>query len=310
MPARVTSTTSSRYRGARVESDGDAQVRTAVPVETLERVVGGLATVPEGFTVNPKLERQLLARRAAFDRDEIDWALAESLAFGSIVLEGTSVRLAGQDTRRGTFSQRHGVLVDQQDEREYVPLANLSSDQAAFMLYDTVLSEYAALGFEYGYSVSSDALVCWEAQFGDFANGAQIVIDQFVVAANDKWGQRSRLALLLPHGFEGQGPEHSSARIERYLTLCADGNMRVVYPSTAAQYFHVLRRQVIADATVPMVCFTPKRYLRLPPTRSTRADLTEGQFELVLDDRAVPRAPWTRRPSTVSCCAAGSSRTS
>ena len=178
------------------------------------------------------------------------------------MLEGTAVRVAGQDTRRGTFSQRHGVLVDQLTEAEYVPLAHLADDQAPFMLYDTVLSEYAALGFEYGYSVMSDALVCWEAQFGDFANGAQIVIDQFVVAANDKWGQRSRLGLLLPHGFEGQGPEHSSARIERYLTLCADGNMRVVYPSTAAQYFHVLRRQVHADATVPMVCFTPKRYLR------------------------------------------------
>ncbi|MET0627961.1 MAG: multifunctional oxoglutarate decarboxylase/oxoglutarate dehydrogenase thiamine pyrophosphate-binding subunit/dihydrolipoyllysine-residue succinyltransferase subunit, partial [Acidimicrobiia bacterium] len=271
----------------RVESDGDAQVHTAVEESDLLQVVDGLARVPDGFAVNPKLHRQLLARRTSFDHDEIDWALAESLAFGSIVLEGTAVRVAGQDTRRGTFSQRHGVLVDQVSEAEYVPLAHLADDQAPFMLYDTVLSEYAALGFEYGYSVMSDALVCWEAQFGDFANGAQIVIDQFVVAANDKWGQRSRLALLLPHGLEGQGPEHSSARIERYLTLCADGNMRVVYPSTAAQYFHVLRRQVHAEATVPLVCFTPKRYLRMPHTRATRAALTNGQFDLVLDDRAV-----------------------
>ncbi len=280
--------------GPRVESDGDARVRTAVPVDILAQVVDGLVNVPDDFAVNPKLERQLLARRAAFERDEIDWALAEGLAFGSLVLQGTPVRLAGQDTRRGTFSQRHGVLVDQRDEREYVPLDSLAPGQAPFMLYDTVLSEYAALGFEYGYSVSSDALVCWEAQFGDFANGAQIVIDQFVVAANDKWGQRSRLSLLLPHGFEGQGPEHSSARIERYLALCADGNMRVVYPSTAAKYFHVLRRQVIADATVPMVCFSPKRYLRMPQTRSTRAQLTAGQFELVLDVRAVVDGPLDR----------------
>ncbi|MFI5046962.1 MAG: multifunctional oxoglutarate decarboxylase/oxoglutarate dehydrogenase thiamine pyrophosphate-binding subunit/dihydrolipoyllysine-residue succinyltransferase subunit [Acidimicrobiia bacterium] len=272
--------------GPRVESDGDARVLTAVPGPELLRVLDGLARVPEGFTVNPKLERQLRARRESFERDEIDWALAESLAFGSLVLEGTAVRVAGQDTRRGTFSQRHGVLVDQVSEAEYVPLAHLADDQAPFMLYDTVLSEYAALGFEYGYSVMSDALVCWEAQFGDFANGAQIVIDTFVVAANDKWGQRSRLALLLPHGFEGQGPEHSSARIERYLTLCADGNMRVVYPSNAAQYFHVLRRQVHADATVPLVCFTPKRYLRQPQTRASRDELTNGRFELVLDDRA------------------------
>jgi len=283
--------------GSRVESDGDAQVHTAVPADLLEQVVDGLTRVPAELDVNPKLQRQLLGRRGAFDRDEIDWALAESLAFGTLVLEGTAVRVAGQDTRRGTFSQRHGVLVDQRTGGEYVPLAHLAGDQAAFMLYDTVLSEYAALGFEYGYSVLSDALVCWEAQFGDFANGAQIVIDQFVVAANDKWGQRSRLALLLPHGFEGQGPEHSSARIERYLALCADGNMRVVYPSTAAQYFHVLRRQVAADATVPMVCFTPKRYLRMPQTRSTRAELADGGFELVLDDRAI--AAGTLDPASV-----------
>jgi len=238
--------------------------------------------------VNPKLERQLLARRTMFEQDEIDWALAESLAFGTVVLDGTPVRLAGQDTRRGTFSQRHGVLVDQRTEAEYVPLAHVADDQAPFMLFDTVLSEYAALGFEYGYSISSDALVCWEAQFGDFANAAQVVIDQFVVAATDKWGQRSGITLLLPHGLEGQGPEHSSARIERYLTLCAEANMRVVYPTTAAQYFHVLRRQAVAAPRAPLVCFTPKRYLRMPQSRSPLAALTHGRFELVLDDRAAP----------------------
>ena len=277
-----------------MESDGDA-VSTAVDLATLDRIVDRLATVPEGFAVNPKLERQLAARRAEFDRDEIDWALAEALAFGSVVLDGTPVRLSGQDTRRGTFSQRHSVLVDQETELEYEPLNALSDEQAPFMVFDTVLSEYAALGFEYGYSIASDALVCWEAQFGDFANVAQVVIDQFIVAAADKWGQHSSLALLLPHGFEGQGPEHSSARIERYLTLCAERNLRVVYPSTAAQYFHVLRRQVAAVERVPLVCFTPKRYLRMRHTRSSREQLTDGRFESVLDDRAsLERLPVSR----------------
>jgi 2-oxoglutarate dehydrogenase E1 component len=268
----------------------DDSVVTAVPTATLHAVVDGLTRWPDGFTVNPKLERQLVARRTMLDRDEIDWALAEALAFGSLALEGTPVRLAGQDTRRGTFSQRHGVLVDQATEAEYVPLAHLADEQAPVMLYDTVLSEYAALGFEYGYSIQSDALVCWEAQFGDFANGAQIVIDQFVVAAADKWGQQSSLAMLLPHGLEGQGPEHSSARIERFLTLSAEGNLRVVYPSTAAQYFHVLRRQALSARHVPLVCFTPKRYLRMPQTRSPLAAFTDGAFAAVLDDPAPPEA--------------------
>ena len=266
----------------------DDRAATSVSAATLQRVLDGLTQWPDGFEVNPKLERQLLARREQFESDEIDWALAEALSFGSLVLEGTPVRLAGQDTRRGTFSQRHGVLVDQNTEAEYIPLAHLADHQAAFMLYDTVLSEYAALGFEYGYSINSDAMVCWEAQFGDFANAAQIVIDQFVVAAADKWGQQSSISLLLPHGLEGQGPEHSSARIERYLTLSAEGNMRVVYPTTAAQYFHVLRRQAVAARRVPLVCFTPKRYLRMPQTRSPLAALTDGRFEFVLDDLAAP----------------------
>jgi 2-oxoglutarate dehydrogenase E1 component/2-oxoglutarate decarboxylase len=263
-------------------------VATAARAEVLDRVVDGLTRWPADFAVNPKLERQLAARRTMFDQDQIDWAMAEALAFGSLVLDGTPVRLAGQDTRRGTFSQRHGVLVDQNTEAEYVPLAHLADDQAPFMLYDTVLSEYAALGFDYGYSIASDALVCWEAQFGDFANGAQIVIDQFVVAAADKWGQRSSLTMLLPHGLEGQGPEHSSARIERFLTLSAEGNLRVVYPSTAAQYFHVLRRQAVSARHVPLVCFTPKRYLRMPQTRSPLTDFTAGAFATVLDDSMPP----------------------
>jgi multifunctional 2-oxoglutarate metabolism enzyme len=270
------------------DRDRSLPVATAITAATAARVVDGLTHWPAGFTVNPKLERQLLARRTMVEKDEIDWALGEALAFGSLVLDGTTVRLAGQDTRRGTFSQRHGVLVDQETEAEYIPLAHLADDQAPFMLFDTVLSEYAALGFEYGYSISSDALVCWEAQFGDFANTAQVIIDQFIVAAEDKWGQRSPITMLLPHGLEGQGPEHSSARVERYLILSAESNLRVVYPTSAAQYFHVLRRQAVAAEKVPLICFTPKRYLRMPQSRSPLRAFTEGAFELVLDDRAAP----------------------
>jgi multifunctional 2-oxoglutarate metabolism enzyme len=262
-------------------------VATAVPRATLDRVVEALAARPEGFEAHPKLERILAGERNAYAAGRVDWALAESLALGSVLLEGTPVRLAGQDTRRGTFSQRHGVVVDHATGTEYIPLQHVAPDQARYQLYDSVLSEYAALGFEYGYSVADKTtLVLWEAQFGDFANGAQIIIDQFVVAASDKWGQHSSLAMLLPHGFEGQGPEHSSARIERFLALCADENLRVVYPSTAAQYFHVLRRQAHSAWQIPLVCFTPKRYLRMEESRSAVADLTSGDFRLVLDDRA------------------------
>jgi len=262
-------------------------VETGVPRDTLERIVEGLTTSPEAFHMHPKLERLLAGHRVAFENGEIDWALAEAFALGSMVLEGTPVRLSGQDTRRGTFSHRHGVIVDIDNDTEFVPLANLAPDQAPFMLYDSVLSEYAALGFEYGYSVSAPtAWVGWEAQFGDFVNGAQIIVDQFIVAAEDKWGQSSSLTMLLPHGFEGQGPEHSSARLERFLALCAEDNLRVVYPSTAAQYFHALRRQVRAPLRKPLVCFTPKRYLRMAHTRSPVEAFTHGGFESVLNDRA------------------------
>jgi 2-oxoglutarate decarboxylase len=265
--------------------DVEAAVETGVAMDTLQRVADALARWPEDFHVNPKLERILRARRAEFEGGTVDWALAESLAFGAMALEGTPVRLAGQDTRRGTFSQRHGVLVDAETEVEYCPLGHITEDQAPVMLFDTVLSEYAALGFEYGYSVTDrNAWVGWEAQFGDFTNGAQIIVDQFIVSAEDKWGQSSRLALLLPHGFEGQGPEHSSARIERFLALCAEANLRICYPTTAAQYFHVLRRQMHAPTRKPLVCFTPKKYLRMPASGSPVASLTEGSFREVLDD--------------------------
>ncbi|MEP6624509.1 MAG: multifunctional oxoglutarate decarboxylase/oxoglutarate dehydrogenase thiamine pyrophosphate-binding subunit/dihydrolipoyllysine-residue succinyltransferase subunit, partial [Acidimicrobiia bacterium] len=272
--------------------DVEAAVETGVPREQLQSVVDALTSWPDDLHLSPKLEKLLRTRGTDFAADQIDWALAEALAFGSLAIAGTPVRLAGQDTRRGTFSQRHGVLVDVHTEEEYFPLRNITEDQAPVMLYDTVLSEYAALGFEYGYSVSdSKAWVGWEAQFGDFINGAQIIVDQFIVAAEDKWGQQSRLTLLLPHGFEGQGPEHSSARIERFLALCAESNIRVCYPTTAAQYFHVIRRQIHAPSRKPLVCFTPKKYLRMPATRSAVADLESGTFHEILDDPRIPVAP-------------------
>ncbi|MCU1456202.1 MAG: 2-oxoglutarate dehydrogenase component, partial [Actinomycetia bacterium] len=271
-------------------------VSTGVAREELDAVVTGLRARPEGFHTHPKLDRILNNQLQGFDDGTVDWSLAEQLAFGSLVLEGTPVRLAGQDSRRGTFSQRHAVLVDVETEQEYAPLAHLDGATAPFMIYDSVLSEFAALGFDYGYSVeAADTLVAWEAQFGDFINGAQTIIDEFVVAAEDKWGQRSALTMLLPHGFEGQGPDHSSARLERFLTLCADDNMRVVYPSTAAQYFHVLRRQVRTSKRRPLVCLTPKRYLRMPQTRSQVNELVTGSFQRVLDDRGPIDAAAVRR---------------
>ncbi|MGB2756151.1 MAG: multifunctional oxoglutarate decarboxylase/oxoglutarate dehydrogenase thiamine pyrophosphate-binding subunit/dihydrolipoyllysine-residue succinyltransferase subunit [Acidimicrobiia bacterium] len=261
-------------------------VSTAISTTTLDRLITTITTWPEDFRIHPKLERIITARKTDFDAGTIDWATAEALALGSLVDEDTMVRIAGQDTRRGTFSQRHSVLIDHESEAEYTPLSHVREGQAPFMIFDSVLSEYAALGFEYGYSVANpDAFVAWEAQFGDFVNGAQIILDQFVVAALDKWDQDSRLALLLPHGFEGQGPEHSSARIERFLTLAAEDNIRVVYPSTSAQYFHALRRQVRSEVRRPLVCITPKKYLRMPHTKSPVSAFSDGQFELVLDDR-------------------------
>jgi 2-oxoglutarate decarboxylase len=262
-----------------------APVVTRVSHEDLDRVVQALTSWPEGFRVNPKLERMIRGHRSSFDENRVDWPLAEALAFGTLVAGGVPVRVAGQDTRRGTFSQRHAVLVDVETEAEWYPLKHVTADQAPFMIYDSVLSEYAALGFEYGYSVvDKDALVCWEAQFGDFFNVAQPIVDQFIVAAEDKWGQTSGLVMLLPHGFEGQGPEHSSARIERFLMLSADDNIRVAYPSTAAQYFHLLRRQVLDPRRKPLVVFTPKRYLRMKASTSTVDDLTDGRFHETLPD--------------------------
>ncbi|HUP69056.1 MAG TPA: multifunctional oxoglutarate decarboxylase/oxoglutarate dehydrogenase thiamine pyrophosphate-binding subunit/dihydrolipoyllysine-residue succinyltransferase subunit [Acidimicrobiales bacterium] len=263
---------------------------TGVSREVLDRITAVLGEIPEGFTVHPKLARQLEARAKLYAEGEVDWSLAEALAFGSLLLEGTDVRLAGQDTRRGTFSQRHAVVVDYRTGAEHLPLTSMApaGQRGRFFIYDSLLSEYAALGFEYGYSVAhKDALVAWEAQFGDFANGAQVIIDNFVVAAEDKWGQTSGLVMLLPHGYEGQGPEHSSARMERFLTLSAEDNIQVVNATTAAQYFHLLRRQVRRHRRKPLVVFTPKSLLRARQSRCRLEALTGGRFLEVLDDPSV-----------------------
>ena len=271
-------------------------VETGVDRPSIDALYERLGTVPDGFTVHPKLLKQFAARDAMFAEGEVDWALAEYLAFGSLLLDGSDIRLSGQDSRRGTFSQRHSVLVDFETGAEFAPLANLDVDQAKIWIYDSLLSEYAALGFEYGYSViDKDTFVLWEAQFGDFVNGAQIVIDQYLAAAEDKWGQTSGLTLLLPHGYEGQGPEHSSARIERFLTLCAEDNMQVVNPSTSAQYFHLLRRQMKREVRKPLVVLTPKSLLRAKSARSPIDELVHGSFQEVLDDAGVSDPAEVRR---------------
>jgi len=278
---------------------------TGVDRTVLDELARLLHSAPEGFTVHPKLWRQLETRAKLYASGEVDWALAEALGFGSLLLEGTDVRLAGQDTRRGTFSQRHSVLVDYANGVEYVPLGALGAGEGRgrFLVYDSLLSEYAALGFEYGYSVEApQALVAWEAQFGDFGNGGQIVVDNFLAAAGEKWDQHSGLVLLLPHGYEGQGPEHSSARLERYLQLCAAGNMTVAQPTTAAQYFHLLRAQARRSVRRPLVVMTPKSLLRSREARSPTAELVEGSFREVLDDPERGRALDPAAVSTVVLC--------
>ncbi len=266
-------------------------VETGVERSVLDHIaaVTHLARLPEGFTPHPKLVRQLESRRATYEQSgEVDWALAEAMAFGSMALEGRFVRISGEDSRRGTFSHRQAVLIDVNTGAEYYPLADLAPDQGAFSVYDSSLSEYAVLGFDYGYSIENPgAFVAWEAQFGDFVNGAQIIIDQFIAAGEAKWGQQCTLAMLLPHGYEGQGPEHSSARLERFLQQCAEDNIRVVNVTTAAQLFHLLRRQVHAPNNKPLVVMSPKSGLRARQSRSNVAELTSGSFREVLDDVAV-----------------------
>ena len=282
------------------ELDGSEIVPTGVNPEIIKSIAHKIAVVPEGFNVNPKMVGQL-ARRAKMGDGAapLDWAFAESVAFGSLVLEGTRVRLSGQDSGRGTFSQRHAVLYDTQTGKAWAPLSELRSESnsdARFDVYDSSLSEEGVLGFEYGYSVvAENALVAWEAQFGDFGNGAQTIIDQYIAASEDKWKQQSRVVMLLPHGYEGQGPEHSSARLERYLQLCAENNLQVCYPTTPAQYFHLLRRQVRPGMERPLVVMTPKSLLRLPAASSTIDELANGGFRPLIDDAELTDAAAVRK---------------
>jgi 2-oxoglutarate dehydrogenase E1 component len=273
-----------------------AEPDTAVPAELIAGLNEQLLAVPDGFTVNAKLKKQLDRRRDALGAEGgIEWAHAEALALASLVTEGTPIRLTGQDTERGTFSQRHLALFDASNGRRHAPIQSLAGARAPFELHNSPLSEFACLGFEYGYAVAApEALVLWEAQFGDFANGAEVIIDQFIIAGLAKWGQTSRLTLLLPHGYEGQGPEHSSARLERFLALGAEGNIRVANCTTPAQYFHLLRRQGRHAEIRPLVVMTPKSLLRLPAATSRLEDLTVGRFRPVLWDRERADAGITR----------------
>jgi len=257
-----------------------------VPAETLIALNEALLSWPAGFSVHPKLQRQFERRRQVMGPDGgIEWAHAEALAFASLLSAGVPIRFTGQDSERGTFSQRHLVLHDVKTGEAWTPMQQLHSALAPFELHNSPLSELATLGFEYGYATAaSEVLVLWEAQFGDFVNGAQIILDQFISAGQSKWGVTNRLTLLLPHGYEGQGPEHSSARIERFLQLAAEENMTVANCSTPAQYFHLLRRQAIRKRIRPLVIFTPKSLLRHPLATSNLAELAAGRFNKVLDD--------------------------
>ncbi|WP_428395157.1 2-oxoglutarate dehydrogenase E1 component [Lichenicoccus sp.] len=274
---------------------------TGISDDVLNQVGKALSTAPKDFDANPKIVRQLEAKRQMFESGEgIDWATGEALAFGSLLVEGHRVRLSGEDSQRGTFSQRHAVLVDQSNQNEYVPLNNICPDQASIEIYNSLLSEFGVLGFEYGYSLADPrTLVLWEAQFGDFANGAQVIIDQFIASGETKWLRMSGLVMLLPHGYEGQGPEHSSARLERYLQLCAEDNMQVCNITTPANYFHALRRQLKRSFRKPLIVMTPKSLLRHKLAVSPRAEMQAGTWFLPVigevDALALAPAPDVRR---------------
>jgi 2-oxoglutarate dehydrogenase E1 component len=280
------------WTGLGLPEGDDRRGETAVPAAKLREIGLKLTTIPESVSVHRTLKRVIEQRREMIETGEgLDWATAESLAFGTLVDEGFPVRLSGQDSGRGTFSQRHAAVVDQRTEERYFPLNNLREGQAPFEVIDSALSEEAVLGFEYGYSLADpNGLVCWEAQFGDFANGAQVVVDQFISSAERKWLRMSGLVMLLPHGYEGQGPEHSSARLERYLQLCAEDNMQVANCTTPANYYHILRRQLHRTFRKPLVLMTPKSLLRHKKAVSSLADLAEGSsFHRVLFDDAESR---------------------
>jgi 2-oxoglutarate dehydrogenase E1 component len=268
-------------------------VRTGVLADEIGRVVRGLTALPANFSVNSKIRRLLDSRAEAYrSGGPVDWGLGEAIAFGSLLVEGTPVRLSGQDTERGTFSHRHAVLADSETGETYTPLTNLDPKQARFCVYNSPLSEAAVLGFDYGYSLDYPDLLClWEGQFGDFANGAQVVIDQFIVSGESKWQKTCGIVLLLPHGYEGQGPEHSSARMERFLQACAEDNIEVVNVTTPAQYFHLLRRQVRRNFRKPLIVMSPKSLLRHPAAVSRISDFTEGAFQEIIEDPDAPARP-------------------
>ncbi|MBV8089683.1 MAG: 2-oxoglutarate dehydrogenase E1 component, partial [Alphaproteobacteria bacterium] len=275
------------WTGLEEAPNDDRRGDTGVAIETLREVGRGLVTVPEGFRLNPKVARQLEAKRTAIESGEgIDWATAEALAIAALCAEGTHVRMSGQDSGRGTFSHRHAVLVDQETEERYMPINHVRAGQAPFEILDSPLSEAGVVGFEYGYSLADPrTLVLWEAQFGDFANGAQVIIDQFLSSGEAKWLRMSGLVMLLPHAYEGQGPEHSSARIERYLQLCAEDNIQVCNLTNAANYFHALRRQVRRNFRKPLVVFTPKSLLRAKEVTSRLDEMgPSSSFHRVIDD--------------------------
>lgn len=269
-------------------ADFPVNVQTGISQEMVKRIAASQVNLPDWLTVHPRLLPQMQRRAASIEDGTIDWATGETLAIGSLLMEGHPVRLAGQDSRRGTFGQRHAVLIDRETGEDYTPLLYLTEDQARYTVYDSLLSEYAAMGFEYGYSLTRpNALVMWEAQFGDFVNGAQTVVDEYIASAEQKWGQHSGVTLLLPHGYEGQGPDHSSARPERFLQLCAQNNMTVAMPTLPSNYFHLLRWQVHNPHHKPLVVFTPKSMLRLKAAASVAEEFTSGSFRPVIGDSTV-----------------------
>lgn len=282
------------YLPGKIEENPFQFVDTAVSKQVLEETAKKICTVPPNFIIHPKLENLIKERlnmlKAGPEAKPLDWGMAESLAYASILWDGKHIRLSGQDSCRGTFSHRHALWVDQKEEKSYIPLQHLKEKQGRFDLINSPLSEYATVGFEFGYSIANPhSLIIWEAQFGDFCNGAQVVIDQFITTAEQKWGQKSSLTLFLPHGYEGQGPEHSSARLERFLTLAGDNNIFIVNPTTPAQLFHLLRRQIMRGSPKPLIVFTPKGLLRHPQCVSPLIDLTQGSFQEILDDPNVPK---------------------
>ncbi|KQV23769.1 MULTISPECIES: multifunctional oxoglutarate decarboxylase/oxoglutarate dehydrogenase thiamine pyrophosphate-binding subunit/dihydrolipoyllysine-residue succinyltransferase subunit [unclassified Kitasatospora] len=277
--------------GGKPQADFPVNIQTGISAEMVKRIAASQSNLPEWLTVHPRLLPQLQRRTASVEDNTIDWAMGETLAIGSLLMEGHPVRLAGQDSRRGTFGQRHAVLIDRVTGEDYTPLLYLTEDQARYTVYDSLLSEYAAMGFEYGYSLTRpNALVMWEAQFGDFVNGAQTMVDEYIASAEQKWGQHSGVTLLLPHGYEGQGPDHSSARPERFLQMCAQDNMTVAMPTLPSNYFHLLRWQAHNPHHKPLIVFTPKSMLRLKAAASAAAEFTSGSFRPVIGDTTVDPA--------------------